>query len=410
MSEFSKQWPTSDNFGEHVRATQEAIEQIESQLFLPEDNRVQLAFGALAMGRKEGAVLAEGNPGTGKSEFGNIVFGEQSVTNVQPTDTVETLLGYRRPTDGEFNPGTMVIDTEDPAIMLDEVAHLGNTGPLHDLWNGQSIHLPNGDVIDTRNMPVYATANFYDGRRNKELDTAFRSRFGLGVLFGDDESIARQIHGRDMGKISERHAHDGILPSLAGRAALAGMLERQFPIQSKEFGLYVEKVLKKLNTVDAIRDILVTDSRTSQGWQVATRAQVLVDGGKSDKEVFLNTEDYSRVAALALGASVSLSPVGRARLSNAMNNGNRATALDAQIAARRIVAGVAYDVTADMKDFDRVDEDKRSEFIDRYAYAQHENSDVMDEFVAESLAPKNGKTEEKQDVQKPRGIFRRRSS
>lgn len=410
MSEFSKQWPTSDNFGEHVRATQEAIEQIESQLFLPEDNRVQLAFGALAMGRKEGAVLAEGNPGTGKSEFGNIVFGEQSVTNVQPTDTVETLLGYRRPTDGEFNPGTMVIDAEDPAIMLDEVAHLGNTGPLHDLWNGQSIHLPNGDVIDTRNMPVYATANFYDGRRNKELDTAFRSRFGLGVLFGDDESIARQIHGRDMGKISERHAHDGILPSLAGRAALAGMLERQFPIQSKEFGLYVEKVLKKLNTVDAIRDILVTDSRTSQGWQVATRAQVLVDGGKSDKEVFLNTEDYSRVAALALGASVSLSPVGRARLSNAMNNGNRATALDAQIAARRIVAGVAYDVTADMKDFDRVDEDKRSEFIDRYAYAQHENSDVMDEFVAESLAPKNGKTEEKQDVQKPRGIFRRRSS
>lgn len=363
MSEFSKQWPTSDNFGEHVRATQEAIEQIESQLFLPEDNRVQLAFGALAMGRKEGAVLAEGNPGTGKSEFGNIVFGEQSVTNVQPTDTVETLLGYRRPTDGEFNPGTMVIDAEDPAIMLDEVAHLGNTGPLHDLWNGQSIHLPNGDVIDTRNMPVYATANFYDGRRNKELDTAFRSRFGLGVLFGDDESIARQIHGRDMGKISERHAHDGILPSLAGRAALAGMLERQFPIQSKEFGLYVEKVLKKLNTVDAIRDILVTDSRTSQGWQVATRAQVLVDGGKSDKEVFLNTEDYSRVAALALGASVSLSPVGRARLSNAMNNGNRATALDAQIAARRIVAGVAYDVTADMKDFHRVDEDKRLSLI-----------------------------------------------
>lgn len=410
MSEFSKQWPTSENFGEHARYTKEGLDIIEGQLFLPADSRVHIAYGALATGRKEGSVLAEGEQGTAKSEFGNIVFGEANVTNVQPTDTAETLLGYHRPTDGEYNKGSMKVNPENPTIMLDEIAHLGNTGPLHVLWNGHSFTLPNGEVIDSTNMSLYATANFYDGRRNKELDAAFRSRFGLGVLFGDaNEETATKIHSRDLEVKRSGQYRDGILPSSQGRAALANMLGKQFPLH-KDIGEYVVRVLSRLNEIDVIRDVNVGDARTSQGWQVASRAQVLVDGGKASKdEISLNKEDFSRVAALALGASVSLSQVGKSRLGNELQTGSRVTTLEAQVTARRLVAAVAYDVAAEMNDYGKISEDKRAEFVGKYAFARHKKNDVIDGFVSDALAPKTAKDEETSDGKKPRGIFRRRS-
>lgn len=410
MSEFSKQWPVSDSFGEHARYIQQGLDVVESQLFLPTDGRVQIAYGALASGRKSGAVLAEGEPGTGKSDFGNIIFGESNVTNVQPTDTAETLMGYQRPTDGVFNKGTMKIDPENPMIMLDEVAHLGNTGPLHDLWNGNTLHLPGGDVVDTTHMPIYATANFFDGHRNKLLDNAFRSRFGIGVLFGDaNEDIARRIHGRDIESGKTHVEREGILPNLAARAALGNMLGTQFPFNEAQIGSYITEVLKRLNDTGVVHELMTNDARTSQGWQVATRAKTLVDGGRVSKdEINLNKEDFSRVAALALGASVSLSQVGKSQLGNHIQSGRRVSDIDAQVAARRLTAAVAYDVALDMEDYPK-QEDKRADFTDKYAYANHPESGKIDGFINDVLATQVPVEQDDQDGKK-RGFFRRRTS
>lgn len=410
MSEFSKAWPVSDNFGDHARYIQHGLEIIENQLILPEDDRVQIAYGALATGRTAGAVLAEGEPGTGKSEFGNITFGERNVTNVQPTDTVETLLGYQRPTDGQFNKGTMVLDPEDPALMLDEVAHLGNTGPLHDLFNGSTLRLPNGETVDTSNMPIYATANFYDGRRNKELDAAFRSRFGLGVLFGDtSKTVAEQIHGRDMEQRRDKSDRDGILPNLAARTALANMLGKQFPFNSKQIGEYITEVLNRINSTGVVRDVMVSDARTGQGWQLAARAKTLVDGGRTTKdEINLTREDFSRVASLALGASVALNQVGKSRLGNAMQSARRVSDIDSQVAARRLTAAVAHDVALEMGDYPKQSDDKRAEFVGKYSYANHAKADKIDGFITDVLSPQE--SELKDENNGKRGIFRRRTS
>ena len=93
ISEFERDWPVHASPNEHSRYVAEGIQRIESQLILPGDDRWETAYGALAMGGAEASVLTEGDPGSGKTAFGNIVLGEVVRVDVASTDVAETLDG-----------------------------------------------------------------------------------------------------------------------------------------------------------------------------------------------------------------------------------------------------------------------------------------------------------------------------
>ncbi|MEI7632080.1 MAG: hypothetical protein WCJ60_02040 [bacterium] len=383
MNEFEKSWPISDDIRQFERHAAQGLAIIENQLILPADGRWDVAYGSLVQGGLASTVHAEGDPGTGKTQFGNIVMGEQNRTDIAATDTVETLEGYYRPTDGKLNVGKMHINPNDVRLFLNEISHLRDTGPLHKYWDANEIDI-NGAIYDLSNASTYLTSNFKDGARSKDLDTALRSRIGVSVLAGDNTSaIAGLIQGKDLGKVKDTVSNVGLLPPSKTRQQIRELLSARYPL-GRSSGEYMTNVLSSLNNTGLFVPITLTDSRIGQGWQQAVRAKRLVEGS-SQKEVQIKNEDLAIVAALALGSVAVLNNSGNALFQEHTAKLDRLSPIEKAVIARRFIAAVAFKSVIDMGDFKNGDISGMTKFMQKRSYANIPNHDQIDGIIIDQL-------------------------
>lgn len=410
MSEFEQNWPVVADLREHQRYAQTGLDTIHDQLVLPEDGRWDIAYGGLVMGSPNTAVLAEGDPGTGKTEFGNIVLGETVRVDVASTDTPETLEGYIRPTDGEYNPGKMTLDEESLRLFLNEVSHLRDTGPLHKYWDGKSLTI-NGREVSLENISTYMTTNFADGRRAKELDPALRSRAAISILAGDNTAeIAESIHSIDTGKHRNVRNQHGLLPHAKTRQDIREKLEGAYPTD-RQSGMYITRVVQNLNESGLISPITLSDKRISSGWQQAERARRLLDGGSGETRI--KPTDLSKVAALALGSVATMTAAAGSEFQEKLGKINRLSPLEKAVITRRAIAAVAFKTVVDMGDFvERGNDERMARFMDTRSYASVAETDQLNGLIIDHLNDHNQQTteSERDDAKKSRGLFRRRSS
>lgn len=410
MSETLREWPISGRLEDYNPTVQDVVAVVNEKLILPDDERWNIALGALIMGGSSASVLAEGEPGTGKTRFGNIVMGEDSRVDIVSTDTAETLDGHKRVTDGEFNEGKIPFSEEDVILFLNEISHLRDTGPLHRLWDGKTVSI-GGESYDMSNVAYYATTNFADGVRAKKLDGALRSRFGLSILAGDMAAdIAPSIQGVDLARDQSEGAEAGLLPPPKVRGEIRDNLQIKYRL-TRNAGAYITEVVSNLNTTGLLTPINITDARIGQGWQQTERARRLVDG-PSGKESAIKPEDLSKVAALALGSITALSSTGSAEFQERLGKLDRFTPLEKAILVRRIIAGIANKTVIDMGDYGVLDEGRMSQFMDRRSYALTGEADEINGSVIEAVLERasTDKKERQDGSKRTRNWLGRRSS
>ncbi|CAN5620526.1 hypothetical protein BH23PAT2_BH23PAT2_06820 [soil metagenome] len=411
MSEFEQQWPISWNLRDHERYTRIGLEAIRYRLILPEDGRWDIAYGGLVMGSGETSVLAEGEPGSGKTEFGNIVMGESVRIDIASTDTSETLEGYTRPTDGEYNLGKMGLKEENVRLFLNEISHLRDTGPLHKYWDGESLNI-NGEIVDTGNVSTYATTNFADGRRAKELDSALRSRFGISVLAGDNvDQVARAIQSVDIGRQNKANHENGLLPPVKSRQQIREGLQERYPLDRKA-GEYITHVIEGMNNLGITQPINPSDARIGRGWQQAERARRLVEGSQAG-EVAIKPEDLFRVASLALGSIATLSSEAGGYFQEKLGKIDRLSPLEKAVITRRTIAAVAFMSVLDMNTFVKKDsEENMVRSMNERSYAYSPQSGTINEAIVTRMHGSKKPVEQeakKSHDEKSRGFFKRRS-
>lgn len=343
MSAFEQNWPVTSDLAEQEQYIASGVSILRDRLILPEDNRWEIAYGLLAMGGKDAAVLVEGDPGTGKTDGGNNIIGDAYRLDIASDDRAASIEGYVSPTNSkDWIPGKLNLNSNDIRIFLNEVGHLGNTGPLHKYWDGDEVFL-GGHKVDVSNAVLYSTTNFPDGRRTKSLDPAFRSRQAVVILSGDSGAeIAPKIHGHDIR--SEYNGgvkpENGLLPSPELRRALREQVVRANPL-SNEAGAYVSSVIDNLNCTGMLAPIGLTDARMSRGWQQVVRARRLVNGTAHKGEV-ISAYDLMNVAPLALGSVALLSNQGSAVFEERLGYIERPSAHDRAVFARRLIAATAF--------------------------------------------------------------------
>lgn len=382
-SEFEQNWPVSDRLSDHEKYVGQGLDILHSELELPVDGRWDVAYAALTMGDPKAAVLAEGDPGTGKTQFGNVVLGEQYRTDIASTDTAETLEGYQNPINEDgFIPGKMPLREDDPRFFLNEISHVRDTGPMHKYWDGGVLYI-DGHTYSLDGAPVYATTNFADGRRAKDLDDALRSRMGVTVLAGDNmKTISPLVQGRDLAA-SAHSQQKGILPGIEQRRVIREQLLRQNPLD-KSAGAYMASVIEGLNGTGLLMPISGADARIGQGWQQAVRALRLAERRANHDEA-ITPEDLSVVAALALGSVAILGQHGRAVFEQGLSKVDSLSNIEKAVAARRVVSAVAHKTVHDMRDYGAPTEEKTAQFMDKRSYAEIEESDVLNGVVLRSV-------------------------
>lgn len=383
MSEFERNWAANGDMPEHYRNVQDGLQEIRNRLILPEDGRWEIAYGALVMGGSEASVLSEGDPGSGKTAFGNIVLGETVRVDIASTDVGETIDGYKRPTDGQLNEGKLSLD-DSAKMFLNEISHLRDTGPLHKYWDSKTLTV-NEHLHDIENASIYATTNFPDGRRAKELDSALRSRFGIAVLAGDNvDDIAGQLQGRDLFQVRSQEDGGGLLPPAKARKHIRENLQSQHRLD-RQSGDYMADVVKNLNNSGIVQPINAGDARIGQGWQQAERARRLVEGS-TGQETAIRPEDLAGVAALALGSAVVLSNKANAEFQDKLGKLDRLSPLEKAVITRRAIAAVAFETVLEQKDFVRKgEEDKIANFMDKRSFASTADSDAINGVITEAI-------------------------
>jgi hypothetical protein len=407
MSEFERQWPISEDLRAHELYAQMGLSVINDRLILPGDGRWGVGYGDLVQG---GAVISEGDPGSGKTEFGNVVMSEAGRVDIASTDTAETLEGYNRPTDGEYNPGKMDLDGEDTRLFLNELSHLRDTGPLHKYWDGERL-VVNGRAVDLENMPIYATTNFADGRRAKELDAALRSRFDISILAGDNvDQVAQSLQSVDMGRQKKSSQANGLLPPQKSRQQIREGLQQQYPLDRKA-GEYITHVIQNLNNLGVTQPINPSDARIGRGWQQAERARRLVEGSRGG-EVAIKPEDLFRVASLALGSIATLSSEAGGYFQEKLGKIDRLSPLEKAVITRRTIAAVAFTSVLDMDTFvKKGSEEKMVRGMDERSYASSPQSDTINEAIVTRMhgSEKSVEQEAKSHDKKSRSFFERRT-
>ena len=345
MSRFEQNWPTepADLTLEAQRGyIQDGLTIIRSRLILPEDDRWDIAYGMLVQGGGQNSVIAQGDPGTGKTEFGNIVLDASHRVDIDAGDRAASLEGYVNPINrNEWIPGKVNLDTKDTRFFLNEVGHLGNTGPLHKYWDGEKFYLA-GNPIDTSDAVFYSTTNYPDMRRTKELDDAFRDRQGILVVTGDatPETVVK-ILGRE-----GRSGETGLLPSPRLRRFIRETMVEAAPVAPSS-AVYMHKVVERINQSGLVSPNVSASGRLGSGWRQAVRASRLVD---DKKELFgvISDEELMRVAPLALGAIATLGNQGSAIMEERLGYIDRPTAHERAVFRNRVVAAAAFAVYHEM--------------------------------------------------------------
>lgn len=356
MSNFeAQQWQPSADLAYHRANFEQAVSHVEDQSYMyPDDGRMHTAQALLSMRGKGTSVHVTGTAGAGKTFAGDVMVGEENRVTIEPTDTNESLTGFRNPIDADqMIPGRVQTDAEDPRFYFNEIAQLRNTGPLHAFWDGEFV-VVNGQQLPLRDALWYATSNFPDDRRNHAMDGAMKSRQAVEILAGDTsrEHNAR-IHGRDLGVLggSVRDTR-GVVPGAETSRSLRETLGNLYPLDS-EYELFVADALEAIegNRLLSIIDSNKADSRLSEGWQQTVRAMRLakrhtgvVDSIEITGELLpVNNWAATVASALVLPTQVELSQQGRAHLRDLLDV-PVVRPLEEAIALRHALAAVCFNL------------------------------------------------------------------
>jgi len=332
-----EQWEVSAGTDEHLAYIAFAEAQIEGSIHGYSDNRHGLAYASLLSGGRYGSVHAIGEPGTGKTEFGDIIFGSKNRTEINANDTEASLYGHPSPVHGAqvMVPGKMPFNDDKRVAYLNEIGNLQvDPGALLPLWDASQKFI-NGQMRDLSGLAIYSTANYPNGRRVGKMDSALVSRIGLSVLFGDIPSD--QSTSLIMGLIKDRRAsinsrlmnsglepisaieedkNDNIplLPGVDVRNKIAGLKEEMFSVgDSEEVASYIAGLTKEINSSGLFSSELpVSDARLAlalidcaQSWLLLRSARQLTTERKLPSSVSLSPIHIAQIASLVIAHRVN---------------------------------------------------------------------------------------------------------
>lgn len=394
---------------EHLELMQQGMEVVESTLVLPTDGRYQIAYALLCSGRgQKSSVLTIGEPASGKTKFGDMLFGIRDRVDIKPTDTDETLYGYTNPIDGnEIIPGKLVgLRQENPTAYVNELSQMANTGPVHPLWDAELVRVSGVEVL-LRDVAIYGTSNFpkFDEVRVHKLDSALRSRAGIEMLTGDNsEETAKKIHGPRAAR-EDDNSRLPVLPIAAVRRGIYEQTAARYPApRTEKTGAYIVSLLQTLNASGLVAPINISDARLSESLYEVTRAKMLWDGREAGSTI--QNEHVAEVAALVLPKVTALSRVAVQKLTEEAGD-RRPTPTEQAIAVRRIVASGAFATLFKLSTAPKKDEKaKMAGLVDQFSYA---NKDASGIDIDRALAPKTTAAKPQEPGNGRRSIFSRRS-
>jgi hypothetical protein len=421
MSEFIREWPSSgSSIADHARHMQKGMEAYNKHLLLPEDKRFDIAYGALTQGKK--GVFAEGLTRSGKSQFGEDVIGAENTVNIKKQDTVAILEGYESPTNpGMFIKGKMKIkDPQNIVWNFDEISHMRSSGDLHDWWTGSEKIMPDGTKVDLENMVTYASANFADGIRSFDIDSAMRSRLGLYILSGDV--------GMEVAKLINRRAENqtplgeefkgGLIPEAKTRKAIREYMQQQAPASDEAIDFATE-VINLLNNSRLVNpnDVDLSNTDAVKGWIHAARARRLV-GLRKDKEGIpviegvITRQELIFTAPIALGSLATLSYVVAGELKEKMGYEDERNLSDIERAVftNRAIAAIAkFQLMRAEGDLSLSRDEAIAEHLKGYSYANLPESapEDIDQVLIEKLLRKQEVQDEPVEPQKRKSIRQR---
>lgn len=356
MSEFREQWPTSgSDINDHFNHIQQGMGAYNGHLKLPSDHRYDIGYGALVMGGPKGSVFAEGLTRSGKSQFGMDVFGVESTVGITMGDTVPTLEGYKNPTnENEFIEGKIIIDDPNDVLLnFDEISHLKRSGDLHGWWTGTQKRMPDGRIVNLADKSTYASANFPDGIRSFELDSAMRSRLGLYILSGDvGLEVAKAINRTAEGQEPLGEGFDGgLLPKAKTRRALREYMQKIAPAPDSTIDFATE-VIYRLGNSGLVNpnDIDLSNTDAVKGWMQAVRARRLVGLRRNDEGIpvlsgEITPQELVLTAPIALGslATLSFSVAGELQDKMGYEDERNLSDIERAVFTNRAIATIAMD-------------------------------------------------------------------
>lgn len=405
MSEsLQSSWPSeAAPFEDHVKQLHAGIDEINSVLLLSPDKRFDKALALLTTGRgTKSGVESIGDPATGKTAWGKLVFGADQLVDIAPDDVSDTLYGYTNPTNAhERIAGKLVgLDNDILTLFLNEAGNLDNVRPLLNLWDDESI----------RHAAVYLTTNFPEGSENvHEHDEALVSRVAMQILTGDlSEAKTVSLHGYNAVQDKD-DTKTPILPPAIVRAAMHKAVEARYlvtPTSGEETGKYITTLLHALNRSGLTTHVSPTDARISQAFYDSARASMLID--KVEYGSTIEPRHIAEIASLVLPKMVKLNNNARERFVDA--EGRRPSNLEKAVGVRRVIARQAFTTLQENEVKYSAQKDKfTADAMNKYSYASPDALAV--DIDRALLAGGNGQAEttpkETKDVR--RGFFNRRS-
>lgn len=404
ISELSRAWPVTNDLNEHARFYQAGVDHLRANSVPGEDLRNEIGLALLDMGSKHSAVLTLGMAGVAKTHEQAVIFGEDRVVTVESTATEATLWGDKNPVDnsdwieGKVERVLSPSDPIGPAIALSELPNLGDTGPFHRLFDGESF-TSGQRIVSSGDLTVSAAGNWPDSQsvRVKELDPAMLDRFAIYKIAGDvSDETASEIYGRDLGQLAGNGVrHLGILPTAAARNSLRNAVQGAMPL-GENFSDYIGQMIEDISSLQidgspVFNDITKGSFRISQGWQQAARSLRMAYGDFYPSRI--GADEAAMVASLVLPTVVKFTHTGKSVLANSLGMVSRVDRMTEEIALRRILATSAYVARQTLEVFEvKTDDERRNKFRDNFSYANPgSKKDAIDAFV-EDVVVGNART------------------
>lgn len=366
--QFDPQAPITD----HQRLLIEGVQAMEQRMITP-NRGFHVAYVMLAGGGAYRSVYLQGDAGTGKTTYGDLLMGEENRTNIKKKDTAADLFGAQHPIDPDtYTEASLVgLRNGNPVAYLNELPHLSDTGDIHHIWDSKKITI-SGQDHDISNIAILGTGNFPDGQRNTAFDSAMLSRWGAILITGDHSSeTMKNIHENAL-TMSQKNDRSPILPPASVRAKLGEYMDTQFIPESGEYGKYIVNLIRNLDESGLASGpsgmLSDNDVRISHGLRNAATADMFM---REENVVQIKPYHLARVAALALPSVVTLSRQAKELLQD--NAGDRRLSnLEQAIALRRVIAMSAFRTIHQLAASDKLPretEAKLNKFMADYSYA-----------------------------------------
>lgn len=364
LSDFESSWPQTSELGPLQDHFNEGLTVLRNRLSTPSDQRMEVVVGLTSMGGPDAAPATLGESGTGKTALGLEIYGPGNIIEITSTHTAEKLLGHPNVINpDQYVPGD--IDPDDPSdaiAFLNEFNHMSNTGPLHVLWDDETLTL-GGREINLADMSIYLAMNFPDGNRTHQPDKAALSRMAAVILTGDGgRDFTQEIRAIDLADIySEQKQQDierqkrreqglpdvmpvRLLPPANIRRVLRQEIAINTPLDKsatpENAPSYVDDVIYGLIDSGLIDPPVASDKRIDFGWHSTARAMQLVAGKAHITNSKLTATELMNVAPLGLGSLAYLSRSGTDFFEEVWG-GDRLTPMQSAISARWAIGAIA---------------------------------------------------------------------